>query len=75
MIQRIMQIIEFSKFFLFGPRGSGKSTLLKQSFQGKDVLWINLLDSATELRLARSFSPIFGGGRANERKDYQPCKP
>ncbi len=54
MIARFCNIPKSQSFFLFGPRGSGKSTLLKHHFADKDVLWINLLNQATDLQLAHN---------------------
>ena len=52
MYKRILNLSTAQSFFLFGPRGAGKSTLLKNTFKGKDALWIDLLDQKTDLELS-----------------------
>lgn len=53
MIQRHLSPSEGSSFFLFGARGTGKTTLLRQWFEGREVLWIDLLDPPQEDLYAR----------------------
>ena len=47
MIQRSPKCPEDNSFFLFGPRGAGKTTFLRTWLQGRDALFVGLLDIAT----------------------------
>jgi uncharacterized protein len=56
MIKRIFKNPKSHSFFLFGARGTGKSTLLKELFDltnESKILFLDLLDPATERELAR----------------------
>lgn len=44
MIPRLLKIPQHRSFFLFGARNTGKSTLIENQFQGKQSLFIDLLD-------------------------------
>lgn len=52
MIRRAIKPLKSNSFFLFGPRGTGKTTYLKSYFKNEAVIWIDLLDPATEERYA-----------------------
>jgi uncharacterized protein len=52
MLPRSITLSESSSFLLLGPRGTGKSTLLRERFEGRPVLWIDLLDPEEEHRFA-----------------------
>lgn len=52
MFSRFSHLPHHNSFFLFGPRGTGKSTLLKERFNRDESLWLDLLDSELEERLA-----------------------
>lgn len=52
MVNRLVKPFKLHSYFLFGNRGVGKSTLLESQFPRSDHLWIDLLDSETEKRLA-----------------------
>lgn len=53
MITRTLKPSGKRSFFLFGARGTGKTTFLRSWFEGRDVLWIDLLDPVLEDRYAR----------------------
>src|SRR5258708_3847104 len=44
MVIRMAKLPTNNSFFLFGARGTGKSSLLKVVFEGKNTLWIDLLN-------------------------------
>lgn len=48
MVNRLVKLPENQSFFLFGPRGSGKTSLLKARFEGKNVLFLDLLNPRIE---------------------------
>jgi len=58
MVHRALSPLRASSFFLFGARGTGKTTFLKSFFAREKVLWFDLLDPATEDRLARDPSAL-----------------
>jgi predicted AAA+ superfamily ATPase len=55
MVERLVNPLKTSSFFLFGARGTGKSTFLRNYFPNDDsVLWIDLLNPEEEDRYARN---------------------
>ncbi|MBI2995210.1 MAG: ATP-binding protein [Candidatus Melainabacteria bacterium] len=52
-IPRFLRLPKDHSFFLFGPRGTGKSTLVFNSYNEKNSLFINLLDTEVEERFTR----------------------
>lgn len=55
MVERLVNPLKNSSFFLFGARGTGKSTFLRNYFPNDDsVLWIDLLNPEEEDRYARN---------------------
>jgi predicted AAA+ superfamily ATPase len=64
MIDRLINPLRTSSFFLFGARGTGKSTFLGDYFsQDEAILWIDLLNPEEEDRYARN--PMELAGRLN----------
>lgn len=48
MINRLIKPLSKSSYFIFGARGTGKSTWLKNSFNPKDVLYLDLLNRSLQ---------------------------
>ena len=48
MYKRAINILDSNSFFLLGGRGTGKTTLLREMFEGREVLWIDLLQPREE---------------------------
>ncbi|MBT9555904.1 MAG: ATP-binding protein [Myxococcales bacterium] len=53
MLPRALKPSRSSSFFLIGQRGTGKSTFLRRAYSADEAVWIDLLDTDTEGRLAR----------------------
>jgi len=61
MVERLVNPLKNSSFFLFGARGTGKSTFLRNYFPNDDsVLWIDLLNPEEEDRYARNPLEVAG---------------
>ncbi len=54
MFHRDLKVKTDESFFLFGARGTGKSTWLEQSFDRKECVWLDLLDSEIEDRYMKN---------------------
>ncbi len=67
MFHRQLKLGGKQSFFLFGARGTGKSTLLKKQFEGKPILYIDLLDPEEEDAFLRN------PGELKQRLDGLPA--
>jgi predicted AAA+ superfamily ATPase len=54
MYRRLCNPLISNSFFLFGARSTGKSSLLKSIFEGRNHLWIDLLDDENYLQFSRA---------------------
>jgi uncharacterized protein len=50
MKKRLLSLTDSNSYLLLGARGTGKSTFIKAELEGKNALWIDLLQSVQETR-------------------------
>ncbi|MFA5138133.1 MAG: AAA family ATPase [Elusimicrobiota bacterium] len=70
MVKRLLSPSKTSSFFIFGPRGTGKTTFLRDWVEGKNTLWIDLLDPDVEDLYSRSPGTLGQEIRAAKNLDW-----